>query len=82
MSMKFTGWQCSASSTKWSLDAFIGVWSYDDNGDVPPKWEIPIGQVTKMKKPFGVVLDLKHKELIVSDMRNQGILSFSVPEIF
>ena len=63
-------------------DAFVGVWSYDDNGDVPPKFEIPIGQVTKMKKPFGVVLDPKHKELIVSDMRNQGILSFSVPEIF
>jgi len=63
-------------------DAFIGVWSYDDNGDVPAKFEIPIGQVTKLKKPFGVVLDLKHKEVIVSDMRNQGILSFSVPEIF
>src|SRR5205807_9047837 len=63
MSMKFTGWQCSASSTKWSLDAFIGVWSYDDNGDVPAKYEIPIGQITKMKKPFGVVLDPKHKEL-------------------
>jgi hypothetical protein len=63
-------------------DAFVGIWSYDDNGDVPPKIEIPIGQVTKMKKPFGVVLDPKHKELIVSDMRNQGILSFSVPEIF
>ena len=63
-------------------DAFIGVWSYGDNGDVPPKYEIPIGQVTKLKKPFGVVLDPKHKELIVSDMRNQGILTFSVPEIF
>ena len=63
-------------------DAFVGVWSYDDNGDVPPKYEIPIGKVSKMKKPFGVVLDPKHKELIVSDMRNQGILSFSVPEIF
>lgn len=63
-------------------DAFVGVWSYNDNGDVPPKYEIPIGQITKMKKPFGVVLDPKHKELIVSDMRNQGILTFSVPEIF
>jgi len=63
-------------------DAFVGVWSYDDNGDVPPKYEIPIGQVTKMKKPFGVVLNPKNKEVIVSDMRNQGILSYSAPEIF
>jgi hypothetical protein len=63
-------------------DAFVGVWSYDDNGDVPPKWTIPIGAKTKLKKPFGVVLNPKKKEVIVSDMRNQGILSFSVPEIF
>jgi hypothetical protein len=63
-------------------DAFIGVWTYDDNGDVPAKWKIPIGLTTKLKKPFGVVLNPKNKEVIVSDMRNQGILSFSVPEIF
>ncbi len=62
--------------------AFVGVWSYDDNGDVPPMWKIPTGDRTKLKKPFGVVLDSKNKELIVSDMRNQGILSFSVPEWF
>ena len=63
-------------------EAFVGVWSYDDNGDVPPLYKIPIGPVTKMKKPFGVALDPKHKEVIVSDMRNQGILTYSVPEIF
>jgi hypothetical protein len=63
-------------------EAFVGVWSYDDNGDVPPRWKIPIGTKTKMKKPFGVVLNPKNKEVIVSDMRNQGILTYSVPEIF
>ena len=62
--------------------AFVGIWSYDDNGDVPARYEIPIGPVTKMKKPFGVALDANHKEVIVSDMRNQGILTYSVPEIF
>ncbi len=62
--------------------AFVGVWSYDDNGDVPPMWKIPIGEVTRMKKPFGVVLNPIEQEVIVSDMRNQGILVFSVPEIF
>ncbi len=62
--------------------AFVGVWSYDDDGDVPPLWKIPIGEVTRLKKPFGVVLNPEDQEVIVSDMRNQGILVFSVPEIF
>ena len=62
--------------------AFVGVWSYDDNGDVPPLWKIPIGDTTRLKKPFGVVLNPADQEVIVSDMRNQGVLVFSVPEIF
>jgi len=62
--------------------AFIGVWSYDDNGDVPPRWKIPNTPLTKLKKPFGVALNPKDKEVIVSDMRNNGVLVFSMPEIF
>ena len=62
--------------------AFVGVWSYDDNGDVPPLWKIPVGPTTLLKKPFGVVLNPENQEVIVSDMRNQGVLVFSVPEIF
>ncbi len=62
--------------------AFVGVWSYDDNGDIPPIWKIPIGETTRLKKPFGVVLNTEDQEVIVSDMRNQGVLVFSVPEIF
>jgi hypothetical protein len=63
-------------------NAFLGVWTYDDNGDVPPKWMIPIGPKTTLKKPFGVVLNPKNKEVIISDMRMNGVLTFSVPEIF
>lgn len=63
-------------------NAFLGVWSETDNGDVPPLWKLPVGEKTKLKKPFGVVLNPKDKEVIVSDMRNQGVLMFSVPEIF
>jgi len=62
--------------------AFLGVWSESDNGDLPPLWKLPVGETTKLKKPFGVVLNPKNKEVIVSDMRNQGVLVFSVPEIF
>jgi len=62
--------------------AFLGVWSYEDNGDVAPKWKMPVGPKTTLKKPFGVVLNPKDKEVIISDMRNNGIMVFSVPEIF
>jgi len=37
---------------------------------------------TTLKKPFGVVLNPKNKEVIISDMRLNGVLTFSVPEIF
>jgi DNA-binding beta-propeller fold protein YncE len=63
-------------------ESFIGIWSYDDNGDIPPKWKIPGDERTTLKKPLGVALNPKNKELIVSDLRNQGVLVFSVPEIF
>jgi hypothetical protein len=63
-------------------NAFLGVWTYDDNGDVAPKYKIPIGPKTTLKKPFGVVLNPKNKEVIISDMRQNGVLTFSVPEIF
>jgi hypothetical protein len=63
-------------------DAFLGVWTYDDNGDVPPKWKIPVGPKTTLGKPFGVVLNPENKEVIISDMRRNAVLTFSVPEIF
>ena len=63
-------------------DAFVGVWSLYDNGDVPPVYKISVGPESMMKKPFGLVLNAKHKELIVSDMRLQSVLTFYFPEIF
>ena len=63
-------------------NAFLGVWSYDDNGDIAPKYKIPIGPKTTLKKPFGVVLNPKNKEVIISDMRQNAVLTFSAPEIF
>jgi hypothetical protein len=62
--------------------SFLGIWNYDDVGDVPPRWRIPASPVTTMKKVFGVALNPKNKEIIIADMRLNGVLSFSVPEIF
>lgn len=63
-------------------DAFVGVWSIYDDGDVPPLYKIAVGPESTLKKPFGLVLNEKHKELIVSDMRQQAVLTFYFPEIF
>jgi DNA-binding beta-propeller fold protein YncE len=60
---------------------FVGMWSEDDNGDVEPKWTIT-GDQTTLKKPFAVALNPEHKEIYVTDMRLNGVLTFSVPEIF
>jgi DNA-binding beta-propeller fold protein YncE len=60
---------------------FLGVWSLDDNGDVPPRWAIS-GDQTGMKKTFGVALNPEQKEIYVSDMRTHGVFTYSVPEIF
>jgi len=61
---------------------FVGVWSINDNGDVPPRWKIDGKPSNIMKKPRGVALDPKHKEVIVSDMRLNAVLTFYLPEMF
>ena len=62
-------------------DVFVGIWSIEDNGDVPPRWKIG-GERSGMKKPRGVVLNPKNKELIVADMRLNSVLTYYFPEIF
>ena len=58
--------------------AFVGVWSINDSGDVPPRWKI----TTVMKKPRSITVDPKHKELIVGDMTLHAVLTYSLPEMF
>ncbi len=60
---------------------FIGVWSINDNGDVAPRWKLG-GPKTIMKKPRGVALNPKDKEIIVADMRLNSVLTYYFPEIF
>ncbi len=60
---------------------FVGIWSINDNGDVPPRWKLG-GPKSVMKKPRGVALNPKNKELIVADMRLNSVLTYYFPEIF
>ena len=60
---------------------YIGVWSIYDDGDVPARWKLA-GDRSVIKKPRGIALDPKNKELIVADMRLNAVLTFYFPEIF
>ena len=61
---------------------YVGVWSLDDNGDVPPLWRINAGAKSAMKKARGVAIDPKNKELILADMRLNAVLTYYFPEMF
>ena len=81
-----TGWIVVAQITSGSIaepeGTFVGVWHVTDQGDVPPRWRIDGTPENGMKKPRGVALNPNHKELIVSDMRMNAVLTFHFPEIF
>jgi hypothetical protein len=72
------------------LGGVIGAWSIEDNGDVPPRWRIPVQQLTGYV-PSGIALNPVHKEMILSCAGQRvrpptgianTILTFSWPEIF
>jgi hypothetical protein len=65
----------------YSEESFIGVWSIYDQGDVPPRWTIG-GPNGVLRQARGVVLDPKHKTVIVSDKYLNAALTFSFPELF
>ncbi len=62
-----------------SEDSYVGVWSINDNGDVPPRWVIAKGF---LRQPRGVALDPKNKSLIVTDKYVNAVMTFHLPEIF
>jgi hypothetical protein len=64
-----------------SDESFVGVWSLNDNGDVPPKWTIG-GPYGVIQMPRGIALDPKNKNMMVSDKRLNSVLTFSFPEMF
>ncbi len=64
-----------------SDESFVGVWSINDNGDVPPRWTIG-GPHGVLKMPRGIALDVRNKNMLVSDKRLNAVLTFHFPEIF
>jgi hypothetical protein len=60
---------------------YVGVWSIDDSGKVPPRYRIG-GPDGSLRMPRGVVLDRKNQSVIISDKKLNAILTFRIPEIF
>jgi hypothetical protein len=60
---------------------YVGVWSINDNGDVPPRWTIG-GPKGMLRDTRGVAIDAKHKNVIISDKYVNGVLTYEFPEIF
>ena len=57
---------------------FVGIWSIYDEGDVPPRWRLETG----MRKPRGIALNPRAKELMIVDMGLNSVLTYSLPEMF
>jgi hypothetical protein len=69
---------------------FIGAWSINDDGDVPPHFKIPVQQLTGYVAS-GIALDPAHKEVILSAAGQRvrpsrgimnTVITFSWPEVF
>jgi hypothetical protein len=69
---------------------FVGAWSVNDNGDVPPRWKIPVQKLTGYVAS-GIALDPAHNEILLSAAGQRvrpttgimnAVLTFSWPEIF
>jgi len=68
----------------------ICAWSINDNGDVPPRWRIPVQMLTGYVAS-GIALDPLHREIILSAAGQRvrppsgimnTVITFSWPEIF
>ena len=60
---------------------YVGVWSLDDNGEVPPRYTVG-GPKGMLQKPRGLDLDPKHNAVIVSDKALNAVLTYEMPQIF
>jgi hypothetical protein len=70
------GWIVTGSS-----GGSLGVWSVNDNGDVPPRWRIPVLQLAGIQTS-GITLNPMHKELIATSGARNRMVTFYFPEIF
>jgi hypothetical protein len=86
------GWIVSGCEAASEAPLALCVWSINDNGDVAPRFKLPVQQLTNGYQVSATALDPVHKEVIIvanghkvqsvrPDIMN-AIITFSWPEIF
>jgi DNA-binding beta-propeller fold protein YncE len=67
----------------WNPDrtGFIGVWSINDNGDVPPRGVIK-GPASGLVWPAGVAINPRNHEVYTIDSVSNALFMFHTPEFF
>ena len=86
------GWIIAGGGDSSAGSGFVGAWSINDNGDVPPRWKIPVQQLTGYD-PYSLAIDPDHKEMIMAAAGGNrrvrptrgimnAVVTFSWPEIF
>ena len=58
------------------------VWSINDEGDVAPRWRIPVKQLTGGGQNSGIAIIPKAKEIMIASALQNRVLTFYFPEMF
>jgi len=70
------GWILSNSADSWA------VWHINDEGDVAPRWKIPVKQMTGGGQNSGIAIIPKAKEIMIASALQNRVLTFYFPEMF
>ena len=83
------GWIITGTTDR-NRDGGYGVWHVTDDGDVPPRWVIPVQSIVRAandhaaqgRQNVGVAIIPQAKELWVTSSQSNRVLVFSFPELF
>ena len=68
---------------QYSENRYVGVWSVNDTGDVPPRWKIAAPPNGPLRDPVGTAtVDAKRQDVYIPDRYTNSIYVYHVPEIF
>ena len=70
------GWILTNSMDSW------GIWSINDDGDVAPRWKIPVKEITGGGQNSGIAVIPKQKEIMIASALKNRVLTFYFPEMF
>jgi len=66
---------------RFELNDYVAVYSVFDDGEVAPRLTIG-GPNNVLKDPRGIAIDIKNKNVMVSDKTQNAVFTFNVPEAF